>query len=144
MYIARWMLVLGLMLSATIISAGETDADAIRQLMRHSWERADAPLEVNPVTVEADYAVAGWTQGERGGRALLRRAQEGWHVVICAGDALLDPTTLRDAGLDAGAADQLAASVVRAEQGVPAERRQQFASFQGTMRVDGVHGQPAH
>lgn len=137
-------LMLGLLLGASTLSAHEGDQQAIERLMRHTWERPEAPLDVGPVIVDEGYAVAGWTQGERGGRALLRRAESGWRVVICAGDALLEPATLGDAGLSPELASRLAERVSAAEQGIPVERRRQFALFEGTLRVDGHSGHSAH
>lgn len=54
-----------------------SDQQNIQHLMRHTWERPDAPLDVGPITVEGDHAVVGWTQGERGGRALLGKNDKG-------------------------------------------------------------------
>ena len=52
---------------------GASAADAIVALLRHSFDRPDAPLAVEPVVVNGDDAVAGWSQGGTGSRALLRR-----------------------------------------------------------------------
>lgn len=34
---------------------------AIEHFMTHTWKRPDVALDVGPVTVEAEHAVAGWT-----------------------------------------------------------------------------------
>lgn len=119
-----------------------SEQQSIEHLMRHNFERPDAPLDVGPVTVEGDHAVAGWLQDQRGGRALLRKGPQGWRVVLCAGDSLLQAKTLRSAGLDEKAAVQLSQAVREAESTQPVARVKQFALFQGVVKVerDAAHG----
>lgn len=113
-----------------------SEQQSIEHLMRHNFERPDDPLDVGPVTVEGDHAVAGWLQATRGGRALLRKGPHGWRVVLCAGDALLDPATLRSAGLGEQDAQRLSQALRKAESSQPAKRIEQFALFQGVVKVD--------
>ena len=121
-----------------------SDQQNIQHLMRHTWERPDAPLDVGPITVEGDHAVVGWTQGERGGRALLGKNDKGWRVVLCAGDALLDTATLRSAGLSADAANLMSQAVTQAESALPQSRVKQFALFKGVMNVGAEHSSKTH
>ncbi|WP_349975872.1 copper uptake system-associated protein [Pseudomonas sp. WHRI 8519] len=120
------------------------EKQSIQQLMRHNFERPDAPLDVAPITVEGDHAIAGWVQDQRGGRALLRKGAHGWRVVLCAGDSLLDPATLRSAGLADADAAQLSEAVRNAEATQPPERVKQFAMFQGVVKVDKDAGHGNH
>lgn len=132
-------------LFGTAAWAGESeDRQAVEHLMKHTWERPNAPLQVEPVTVDGDYAIAGWTQDERGGRALLRRTDGAWRVLICAGDGLLEEALLLDAGLDAGHAERLLARTREAERGLSAEHLARLALFGKPVRVDGEHGHSAH
>lgn len=138
-------LIIALLLTSTPILAlaeNATEQQNIQQLMRHNFERSDSPLDVGPITVEGEHAVAGWLQDKRGGRALLRKGPHGWRVVLCAGDSLLDPTTLRSAGLSDSDAQQLSQAVRNAESKQPQERIEQFALFQGVVKVDkdAAHG----
>ena len=59
--------------TAAVRAADASDEPAIRHLMLAMFDKPDARLDVGPVVVVDDRAVAGWTQGEMGGRALLRR-----------------------------------------------------------------------
>ncbi|MBD9513654.1 copper uptake system-associated protein [Pseudomonas sp. PDM22] len=142
MHLHKWMALLFLAVASPLMAAGSDAANDITQMMKHTWERPDAPLQVDPVTVESDYAVAGWTQGKRGGRALLQRVEGQWRVVLCAGDALRKAETLRRAGLSAQEADSLSQAIARSESSIAPERLKQFALFQGTQRMDG-HPHPA-
>jgi len=85
---------------------------------------------------------AGAEDGQRGGRALLRKGAQGWRVVLCAGDSLLDARTLRSAGLNESEAERLSQATRSSEQGLPAERVRQFALFQGVVKAatDAAHG----
>jgi hypothetical protein len=138
------LLLLLTVLSGAVFADTATDQQTIEHMMRHTWERPDAPLDIGPVTVEGDHAVAGWTQGERGGRALLSKSDKGWRVVLCAGDALLDTATLRSAGLSAGAANLMSQAATQAESALPQSRIKQFASFKGVMNVGAEHSSKTH
>ena len=63
--------------SAALAQDTSHEQAEIRNLMRATWERPNAPLSVDPVVVHDGYAIAGWVQDERGGRALLRKGSPG-------------------------------------------------------------------
>lgn len=117
------------------------DEDGIRAVMKGTWDKPDAKVEVSPIAISGDHAIAGWTQGDVGGRALLRRQHGHWIVVLCAGDDLLKADALKLAGVAPGRAAELLSRNVTAEQGIPAARRAQFSKFEGlvTMDVSGAH-----
>jgi periplasmic copper chaperone A len=123
-----------------LAAAHESDAHQIEHSMKRQFDRPDAPLQVAPVTVVGEHAVAGWTQQARGGRALLRKDKAGWSITLCAGDGLLQPQVLASAGVPAAQARQLAAAVGAAEARLPAAQRQLFASFEGVVKVQAGHG----
>lgn len=64
-----------------------TGAREIRELLRSTWNTPEAPLALELIVVEHGYAIAGWTQGEWGGRALRREGRGGWVVVLCDGES---------------------------------------------------------
>jgi hypothetical protein len=59
-----------------------------------TFDKPEAPLIVEPIVVQGDLAVAGWAQGEMGGRALLRRKGTAWQLALCSGDALKQAAAL--------------------------------------------------
>lgn len=117
-----------------------TDATSIIQLIKNTWEKPDSPLTVEPVVTAGDYGVAGWVQGERGGRALLRRQDGKWKVVACGGDAMKDAAVLAQTGMPEKAARSLAGQIAAAEAKLPAAQRQKFSLFGKTVHMDRVHG----
>ena len=124
----------------------ESAAQAIAHAMKTLFDKPQAPLTVGPVSVEGDYAVAGWLQSQRGGRALLQKRQGQWVIVVCAGDGLKQAQTLTLTGMPVDAAQRLAAKVANAEASLPANTLRQLASFEGTLRIDGdaAHGHGAN
>jgi len=126
-------------LAASPVFAAD-DGAAIRQLLLATFDKPDAPLAVAPVVVAGDHAVADWSQGAGGGRALLRRAAHGgeaWSLVLCAGDGIRTADALRQAGVPAADADTLATRLAEAERAVSPERRALFSSFEGVVMMHG-------
>lgn len=131
----RTMLAMGLGLS-TAQAQPAVDEGAIRTVLMDRFDRPDARLTVLPVIVLNDMAVAGWTQGEMGGRALLERRHSGWVILLCAGDALLEADTLHRAGLTEVQASTMADRIAMAEATVAPERRALFSRFDGIVTMD--------
>lgn len=118
--------------------ANGDDATQIAALMRATWDRPDAPLDAGPIVVERDYAIADWTQGDIGGRALLHReAAAGWKVILCAGDGIRNEAGLVAVGVPAATARALAGALQRAEQAAPVPRLQRMSAFQDVVRMEG-------
>lgn len=104
-------------MSMPVDQAGLADEDAIRAVMMAQFDRPEAPLTVAPVVVQGDVAMAGWAQDGNGGRALLRKGEDGWFIALCAGAQLMDETVLSQHGLTDSAATLIAA-MRQAEHGV--------------------------
>lgn len=121
------------------------DEDAVRHLLHATFDKPEQKLVVDPVVVTAGYAIAGWTQGDMGGRALLQNKQGQWTVILCAGDGIKTADALRQAGLVPNAASALAQALAKAEQAIPAERLAAFSRFEGLLRMDEAgHHPPVH
>ncbi len=103
------VVVLGALLGVSGVTQAATDAAQVVQVMKAEYDRPGQPLSVDPVSVEGAFAIAGWSQGGSGGRALLQRTGKQWQIVLCAGDALLQPATLTGAGMATDAAVRLVA-----------------------------------
>lgn len=129
------------LLTTPAVADTASDAAAVQHLMMATFDRPDARLSVAPVTISGDIAVAGWSQGEMGGRALLRRKGDHWELTLCSGDSLREAAGLETFGLPADQAAQLAAAVVAAEAKLDPALIKKFASFDGVvmMGADGQH-----
>jgi hypothetical protein len=116
-----------------------SDVQAIEQSMKHQFDKPGAPLRVMPVSVEGDFAVAGWTQNERGGRALLQREHGQWRIALCGGDGLIGAEALAQSGLTPAAAQRLAGAIRLAEARMPAAQRKKLSLFEGVVTVGAGH-----
>lgn len=119
------------------------DEDAIGAVLKGTWDRPGAPVVVEPVAIAADYAIAGWTQGDMGGRALLRRKGHAWVVVLCAGDQLKQAEALRMTGIGEDTARKLVAALAESESKVAPARVAMFSRFEGLVTMD-EHGAHQH
>ena len=120
------------------------DKAAIRAVMKGTWEKPKAPLRVEPIAVVGDHAIAGWVQGDMGGRALLRRKAGAWTVVLCSGDALKSADELKKAAVPADQAATLAKSLADAESRLDPALLVQFAKFEGLVMMDQSGHHPPH
>ena len=126
-----------LLVSCSMEQAPEAKADmqAILHQMHATWDRPEAKLEAGPVVIEGDYAIADWTQGAMGGRALLKREHGEWNTVLCAGDGIRDAEGLLAVGLPDEQAAALAAGLAEAEKQVSPQRLALMAAFSGIVRM---------
>lgn len=114
-----------------------TDEQSIEHAMKALFDKPGAPLKVAPVSVEGTYAVAGWIQNDRGGRALLKKEKGKWSIQVCGGDGLKQASSLTMTGMDQASASRLAQKIVVAEKQIPFEQVKKFALFEGVVKVDG-------
>lgn len=125
-----------------------SDEEFITMQQKNAFETPDNPLTVEPIVVMGDYAVAGWVQGELGGRVFWQRVDGVWTAVFCSGPSLTEASTLVERGVPQAEAEALVAAVVAAEAELPAEIVALFDSFEGTVELDGAglagHGEMNH
>jgi hypothetical protein len=117
------------------------DAQAIEHSMKKLFDKPDAPLAVAPVSIVGDYAVAGWIQSGKGGRALLKKEKGQWSIYVCGGDGLKQASALVQTGMSSTTADRLAKKVQLAEAKLSADQLKKLSMFEGVVKVDqGQHG----
>ncbi|WP_375249624.1 copper uptake system-associated protein [Sphingomonas sp.] len=112
------------------------DVAAIEAQMHARFDRPDARLDAGPVVVSGDHAVADWTQGPMGGRALFERREGKWALVLCSGDALKQIDRLKQARVPDADAEAIVRELGDAEKHVQAERLARMRSFTGTVTAD--------
>jgi len=122
----------------------DASARKIQALLASMFDKPDSKVVADPVVVVGEHAIASWTQGEAGGRALLRRKDGEWKLVACGGDGLKDARALEQAGIPRSAAARLAQQVAAAERSVPEVRRKRFDLFGPTVDAAAMHRPGAH
>jgi hypothetical protein len=126
-----------LLASQAIAFADTADQTAIQAAMHKMFDRPEAELVIFPVVAESGFAVAGWTQGDMGGRAFLKQTDGNWSLILCTGDEIRSAAALEASGVPTETAGKLAAGIADAEKSLDPERLKMLASFQGTVRMDG-------
>jgi curli biogenesis system outer membrane secretion channel CsgG len=120
------------------------DAQAIEHNMKKLFDKPDAPLAVAPVIIEGDYAMAGWIQSGKGGRALLKKEKGQWSIQVCGGDGLKKVSALSQTGMPSATAERLVAKVQTAEAKLSADQLKKLSMFDGIVKVEpathGAHG----
>jgi len=139
----RILLPLALTLTIFAAAAGaqasepRKDEAEIRQLALSIWDRADQPLTIEPIIVDGTYAVADWSQGDAGGRALLQKRSGTWKILACSGDAFKSADALAHFGTPRATAIQLTKRLAAAEATVDPKRIARFSTFDGVITMDG-------
>jgi hypothetical protein len=113
------------------------DEEAIRHLLSATFDRPDARVVADPIAISGDYAIVGWTQSDKGGRALLRREATGWALVACAGDDFKQAAHLEHAGIPRRDARRLVELQQAGESRLPEERLQLFSTFGPMVGIEG-------
>lgn len=123
--------------------AHDDGSNTIRHMLMATFDKPGMRLMVKPITVYKSVAVAGWAQGDMGGRALLRKKNGEWMLVLCSGDALKNPKSLQSFGLSAEEAEAMAKAVVEAEGKVDPALVAKFATFDGVVMMDSKGSHPS-
>jgi hypothetical protein len=122
--------------------AETTDHAAISNLLHSTFDRPEAALRIAPVVVAGNHAIAGWTQGDMGGRALLRRKQQAWELILCAGDGIKSRDALAKAGIPNPDAAALERELAAAEGKLDPQQVAMFSRFEGMLMMDGSGNHP--
>ena len=121
---------------AAIPSQTMPGAQAIEHSMKKLFDKPDAPLAVAPVSIEGDYAVAGWIQSGKGGRALLKKEKGQWSIQVCGGDGLTQTDVLAKSGMSPQTAEALSKKVKTAEAKLSNDHLKKLGMFEGMIKVD--------
>ena len=117
-------------------TTGMADAEAIRAVLVAESDTPENPLSVEPVVMDGDHALASWSQGDEGGRALLAKRGGAWVLVLFAGADLRLPSFLKTHGVSGAAS--LSARFNAAEDGLGADRVALHSSFEGVAMNEGA------
>lgn len=128
----RWWLPAAALLLAGCIPNAVLDEGQVREATQLHFGSARFPLEVGPVVISGDHAIADWTQAEFGGRALFERSGRNWALVLCSGDSIRNAANLKRAGVPDFSADRIATRLAEAEAALPPERLKRMRRFVGT------------
>lgn len=107
-----------------------TDIAAIVAALRA--EPGIGAASIDPIAISGDFAIAGWTQGETGARAFLRKSGDGWRVDLWSGGSLLLPASLTSFGVPSAQAEALRNEFLAHEAALGPAYSIRFDAFPGT------------
>lgn len=125
----------------------EESFQSVTAILKTMFEREGRPLLVEPFVVQNDWAIAGWQQDGRGGRALLKKGPHGWRLNLLSGDGIKDAASLESIGLSTSDAAQLSASLLTEEEKLDPKTIALFSASAGTIviaRNEGDAGKGGH
>lgn len=125
------------------VVAGEQE-DKIAKLLMDMFNQPNNPLKINPIVVENNYAIAGWSQGDKGGRALLTNDNNKWTIQLCAGDALKDAKFLKESGVDEKIISTILKKLSVAEAKLDANTLKRFSEFKDIVYINAGHSHQVH
>lgn len=127
--------------ASSAIAHPQTEADSqekIKALISKTFDQANLKVQTTPIVIEGKVAIADWTQGQKGGRALLRRKHENWEIIACGGAGFKEASGIVAVGISKEIANNITAKLKDAEARLPAQKIKQFDSFDGVVNM--VHG----
>jgi hypothetical protein len=144
MHVCMRFLSASMLLIASTVLAQTPDEGAISNLLHATFDRPEAQLTIAPIVVVGNSAVAGWVQGEMGGRALLRKkGGQSWALMLCAGDGIKAHEALVKAGISSDDAATLERELAIAEGELPPEQVAMLSRFEGILMMDNSGNHPA-
>lgn len=91
---------------------------------------------IAPVVLDRAFAVAGWTRGEAGARALLQRDRDdGWYVEMWSGESLMLQATLSSIGVPKAVTESLRRELVASEALLGRQFSSRFDNYPGTVII---------
>jgi len=127
--------------ASNAIAHPQTEAESqekIKALISKTFDQPNLKVQTTPIVIEGKVAIADWTQGQKGGRALLRRKHADWEIIACGGAGFKDPSAIASAGISKEIANNITAKLKTAESSLSPQKIKQLDSFDGVVTMS--HG----
>jgi hypothetical protein len=128
-------------LASNAMAHAQTEEESqkrIKSLISSTFDQPNLKVTASPIVIEGKVAIADWTQGSKGGRALLRRKHEHWEIIACGGAGFKEADGIAAAGISKEIANNITAKLKTEEAKLPAQKIKQFDSFDGVVNM--LHG----
>ena len=109
--------------------ANSSPEEDVAKAISKVYDKPDQKVVTNPVAVVDKFAIADWTQGNRGGRALMKNINGQWAISACGADGLKDLKNLKDAGIPPNVAESLLTRLTQLEKPLDPQRLKMFSLF---------------
>ena len=111
--------------------AESSQSYAVVKVLKSIFDKPDALLSVDAVAISdsGQYSLASWAQKGKGGRALLRKNNGDWEIVLCGGKDLLNAEALIRAGIPKSESYGIVEKLKASENNLTQSQRKLFDSF---------------
>ena len=150
----RVVLICGLALLITDVAAQQhpavtqekagTDLEQIHGYMKRTWHSHEHPLTLGPTQIAGDFAVADWWHQGKGGRAVFKRHNQHWQLILCGGAGILQSALWQQLGMTPAAAADFVRALQHAEQAVSATDKALLDAFGATVNMHAVDAPQQH
>jgi hypothetical protein len=113
----------------------EISQEKIKALISKTFDQPNQKVKTNQIVVEGKVAIADWIQGQKGGRALLRRKHDEWEIIACGGAGFKDPNGIAAVGISKEIAKNITVKLSAAESKLSTQQVKQFDSFDGVVNM---------
>ena len=127
--------------ASNAIAHPQTEAESqekIKALISKTFDQPNLKVQTTPIVIEGKVAIADWTQGQKGGRALLRRKHADWEIIACGGAGFKDPSAITATGISKEIANNITAKLKTAESSLSPQKIKQLDLFDGVVTMS--HG----
>ena len=124
--------------ASNAIAHPQTEAESqekIKALISKTFDQPNLKVQTTPIVIEGKVAIADWTQGQKGGRALLRRKHADLEIIACGGAGFKDPSAIASAGISKEIANNITAKLKTAESSLFPQKIKQLDSFDGVVTM---------
>ncbi len=109
--------------------ANASPEEDVAKAISKIYDKPDQKVVTNPVAVVDKFAIADWTQGSRGGRALMKNINGQWAITACGADGIKELKNLKDAGIPTKTAEALISKLTQLEKSEDPQRLKMFSLF---------------
>jgi hypothetical protein len=109
--------------------ANASPEEDVAKAISKIYDKPDQKVVTNPVAVVDKFAIADWTQGNRGGRALMKNINGQWAITACGADGIKELKNLKDAGIPIKTAEALIIKLNQLEKAEDPKRLKMFSLF---------------
>lgn len=113
--------------------------EEVIRAIKLQWEKPDYLVAVPVVAVRQEFAIADWLQGNRGGRAMLRKMHGVWQTLACGDAKMKTVAQLKQFGVPEPQAQLLIQALNEQEQHLTQEELQVIDGFSGIMELRQHH-----
>lgn len=128
-------------ITSNVMAHSQTEEESqvkIKSLIASTFDQPSLKVITGPIVLEGKVAIADWTQGDKGGRALLRRKHADWEIIACGGAGFKDPSDIAAVGISKEISNSISKKLKSAEAKLPPQKIKQFDSFDGVVNM--AHG----